>query len=407
MTGLLQDLRYALRQMRNSPGFTTVSVLTLGLGIGANTAIFSVVHHVLLAPLGFSQPDRLFAIAETTPEQGSAKNKVSGPDFVDFREQSRSFSHIAAMIPMFTWTWTGNGDPKIVKCTGATEDLFPMLGVRALIGRLYAEREYTYLNNDTIVVSYKFWKNQLGGDPHVIGRVLHFEDDAETVIGVLPPVPDLFPDTDVWPKLTIQPSWDFMKWRNNKFLTVVGRLKPGISPTVAERELSEILRRGPGQAQDARVDLTTLKESQVGSVRLQLQVIMAAVILVLLIACANVAALLLARTAKRAPGLAVRLGVGASPFRLARQLFVENFALVGSGCILGVFLASFGVRLTRIWSAYQLPRSEEVYVSGPVLWIAVGAVLMTTLLFTGVPFLVLRKLNVAWTLRSGRGETGR
>src|SRR5215472_13424300 len=221
----MNDFKFALRQLRKSPGFTLIAVLTLALGIGANTAIFSVVHHVLIEPLPFPNSERLYAVWARSDADGSTHIAASGPDFLDYREQNRSFARIAEYIPLFTFTWTGDGEPKLVNCTAASEELFPMLGIRPYLGRLYEPREYTYLENDTLVVSYRFWKNQLGGDPHVIGRVVHFEGQNQTIVGVLPPMSDLFPNTDVWPKLTIRPSWPYMQWRGNKFLRVVGELR--------------------------------------------------------------------------------------------------------------------------------------------------------------------------------------
>ncbi len=141
----------------------------------------------------------------------------------------------------------------MVNCTAATEDFFPMLGVKPFMGSLYTPREYTYLANDTVVVSYRFWKDKLGGDPHVLGRVLHFEEDSQTVIGVLPPMPDLFPETDVWAKLTTRPGWDFMKWRNNKFLTVMGRLRPDASPLAAQQVRPGNPGLAPGRAAELRL----------------------------------------------------------------------------------------------------------------------------------------------------------
>jgi putative ABC transport system permease protein len=167
----------------------------------------------------------------------------SGPDFRDYRDQNTVFSELAAVIPHFTFSWTGDGPPRTVNCAAPSYQFFAVMGIRPVLGRLYTPREYTYIQNDTILISWKFWREQLGGDPHAIGRSLRFEDVSSTIIGVLPPMPDLYGETDVWPKLTTEPSWDYMNWRANKFLDVIARLKPGANRSVAEQQLTSILRR--------------------------------------------------------------------------------------------------------------------------------------------------------------------
>ncbi len=267
LENLLQDLRYALRQMSKSPAFTLLTALILTLGIGINTAIFSLVYHILLEPLPFPQAEHLYAVWARSDAQGSTRIAASGPDFLDYQDQSRSFSRIAELIPYFTETWTGDGDPKLVNCTGISEDFFSLLGIRPYMGRFYTASEYTDLHTPSILVSYRFWKSRLGADPHVLGRVIRLGGAANTIVGVAPPLPDLFPNTDVWPELTTRPSWEFMKWRSNKFLSVIGRLKPGVTAAIAESELTGILRRAPGEPAGVRVQLIPLKEDVVGSVR--------------------------------------------------------------------------------------------------------------------------------------------
>ena len=210
MTGVLQDVRYALRQLRKSPGFTAVAVLTLTLGIGANTAVFSVVESVLLRPLPFQDSERLFAIWAAQKDQPD-KIGASMPEFQDYKDQSHSFEYIANMLSGWTFTWTGHGEPRTVNCTGISYDFFPMLGVKPYLGRLYTPEEY-HVDGVQVVISHRFWKEQLGGDPHVIGRTLDLDGTPQTVIGVMPTLPDLFPETDVWAKdvpakLALLPHW--------------------------------------------------------------------------------------------------------------------------------------------------------------------------------------------------------
>src|SRR5271165_456353 len=272
MTGLLQDFRYALRQLRKSPGFAAVAVVTLALGIGANTAIFSVIQGVLLQPLPFHASDRLFAVWAESPEEKSVKTGASGPDFQDYKEQSHSFDGLAEVLPHFTYTLAGQGEPRTVICTGISYDFFPMLGMKPLLGRLYTPEEY-HTDGVQVVISERFWRGQLGGDPHVLGRVLNLGGDDETVIGVMPVLPGLFPDTDVWAKVI--PDFAWMRLRGNKFLTVLGRTKPGVSRAQAEQDLTAILRRPAGASSSAMVRLVPLKDEMVGQVRGELNIIAA------------------------------------------------------------------------------------------------------------------------------------
>jgi len=403
----MNDFKFALRQLRKSPGFTLVAVLTLALGIGANTAIFSLVYHTLIEWLPFPNSERLYAVWAKSDLSGSSRIVASGPDFLDYREQNHSFAHIAEYTPHFTFTWTGDGEPKLVNCTAASEELFSMLGIRPFLGRLYEPREYTYLQNDTIIVSHRFWRNQLGSDPHVIGRVVHFEDESQTIIGVLPPgMAELFPDTDVWPKLTTSPSWAYMQWRENKFLRVVGELQPGVSPNVAEQDLTSILRRAPGEPADIKVELVPLKDDLVGNVRLPLQVTLAAVLVVLLVTCINVAALLLARAVKRQTEMALRLSLGASQWRITRQLLVEAMLLSGLSFPLGILLGWSGLHLITQFPGLQLPRMESIHLNAPVLLVTVAIATGSTLFFGWIPSMRFSRLHLSSALQARGAELG-
>jgi len=406
--GFGDDIQFGLRMLRKQPGFTVVVILTLGIGIGATTAMLSVVQDVLIRPLPYAHSDRLYAIWVSSESTGQTHVAASGPDFEDYLDQSRSFAHLAEYIPRFTFTWTGDGEPKLVTCTSVSEDFFPMLGIRPYLGRLYEPREYTYLENDTLIVSYNFWKNQLGGDPRVIGRVVHFEGVAETIIGVLPPLRDLFPDTDVWPKHTVRPSWPYMKWRGNKFLRVMGELKPGVTPAMAEEDLTTILQRVPEEPRDVRVHLVPLKRDLVRNVRLPLLATLCAAALILVVACINVAALLLARAVKRQGEMAVRLSLGAGLWRIAQQLMTEGMLPSVAGCTVGLLIAWSVIRLLSQIPNLPLPRIDEIHLNGPALLATVAVTIATTLLFGWIPSLSVSQLSLSSALRTRGGEgTGR
>lgn len=402
-----RDVLYALRQMRKSPGFTVLTTTILTLGIGINTAIFSVVYQVLLRPLPFPHPEQLVAVWARSEAEGKARIAASGPDFLDYQDQNRSFAQMVEFIPYFSETWTGNGDPKLLRCTGISEGFFSMLGIEPYLGRFYTAKEYSDLHNPTIVVSYRFWKSRLGGDPHVLGRVIHSDGTVNTIIGVAPPLPDLFPDTDVYPELTTRPSWEFMHWRKNKFLWVMGRLKPGVTASMAAQDLTWILGRAPGEPGDVRVQLVPLRDELVGSVRMQLQLMVLAVVLVLLVACINVAALLLARSARRSTEMAVRLSLGAGHRRLRWQLLTEGLVLTVVACSPGVVAAWAALRVLPRIPGLGVPRLEGVSLNGAALLTTGGIAVLTTLLFGWAPSLLFPRLNLVSTLRSGRVSTGR
>jgi predicted permease len=404
MSGLLQDVRYALRQLRKSLGFASIAILTLALGIGANTAIFSVIQGVLLRPLPFHDPDHLFAVWAESAEDKSIKTGASGPDFADYKEQNHSFENLASLLPDFTYTLVGQGEPRTVICTGTSYDFFPMLGMRPLLGRLYTPEEY-HTDGVQVVISERFWKQQLGGDPHILGRVLNLGGDDATVIGVMPTIPDLFPDTDVWAKNI--PDFEWMRLRGNKFLTVIGRTKPGVSQSQAEQDLTAILRRAPGASPNAAVKLVPLKNEVLGQVRAELNIIGAAVGVVLLIACVNVIGLLLARAAKRQSEIAVRLGLGASRRRILQQFVVENLLLSLFGGALGIGLALWGVRLTTSLNFGNLPRGQSIHVNGTALGLALLLTLLTSLPLAWGPSAIFSRLDVTSALRTGRAQVGK
>jgi putative ABC transport system permease protein len=404
--GVADDLRFGLRMLAKNPGFAVIAILTLAIGIGASTAMLSVVQDVLMRPLPYGHAGRLYAIYSSSGSTGQTRIAASGPDFLDYREQNRSFAHIAEYLPHFTFTWTGDGEPALVNCAAASEDFFATLGIRPYLGRLYEPKEYTYFTNDTMIVSYRFWKDQLGGDPHVIGRRIRLQGESVAIIGVLPPMSELFPDTDVWPKLTTRPSYPFMQWRGNKFLNVVGELRAGVTPAIAEEDLTTILRRAPEETRDVRVRLVPLKDDLIGNVRLPLFASLAAASLILLVACINVAALLLARAVKRQGEMALRLSLGAGHARIVQQLVTEAMLLSAIGCAAGLLFAWGILRvLTRI-PGLPLPRLDSVHLNTPAVVATVAITVTITLLFGWIPSLSFSRLNLSSALRARRLEPG-
>ena len=404
---LLGDLRYGWRGMRRAPGFYTMAVLMLALGIGLNSAIFSVFAQVLLSPLHFADPGRLYIVSSHAASLGDARRSNSGPDFRDYRDQNTVFSEVGAAIPHFSEPWSGDGPPRVLNCAAGSQQFFNVLGLRPVLGRLFTPDEYHSLHNSSVIISWKFWKEQFGGDPQVIGRTLNIEDVPSVIVGVLPPMPDLYSGIEVWDKMSTEPAWPFMNWRANKFLDVVARLKPGVSRGVAEQQLTAILRRGEGEPNDVQAQLTPLKDFIVGPVTKQLNIIMAGVALVLLVTCMNTAALLLSRAVKRSPELAIRLGLGASRARIRQQLLVEGLLLSAIGGALGLALASMSVGLVKQIPGLALPRLDGLHLNVPAVSISIGLVALTSVLFAVLPASVLSGLDLSSGLRSGRTETGK
>ena len=402
---LLADVRYSVRGMRRSPGFYSLAVLMLALGIGINAAIFSVFANVLLAPLQFPDAGSLYVVSSHAASLGDARRASSGPDFRDYRDQNTVFSGVAAVVPHFSEPWTGDGPPRVLSFAAGTEQFFAVMGIRPVMGRLFAPEEYKALNNSTALISWKFWKEQLGGDPHVIGRTLIIEDGRSIIVGVLPPMADLYSDVDVWQ--TLNTEWPSMKWRANKFLDVIGRLKSGISRSVTEQQLTSILRRGEGEPSDVQVQLTPLKDFIVGPVTHQLHIIMAAVAVVLLVTCMNTAALLLSRTVRRSPELAVRLGLGASRGRIRQQLLVEGLLLSAIGGAAGLGLASLSMGLVQQLPALILPRLHDLHLNLAALFASIAVVGLTSIVFAVLPASALSSLNIASSMHGARTETGR
>jgi predicted permease len=399
---LVQDLRFAWRTLRKDFGFTIVAVLTVALGVGANTAIFTVFNGVLLQPLAYRDPGQLYGIWISQPEQ-AGRIGGSGPDFADFHDQAKSFDQVGATLG-FSLVFMLGGEPKRVHPTAVSPEIFPMLGVRPLLGREFVPEEYRP-GDSAVMLSYDFWQREFGGDRNILDRTIYNVSEDERrglhVVGVMPRLPDFFPETDVW--VTLVPQFEFMHWRGNRFLRVFGRLKHGVSRAQAEQELTAILREPPENPRNLSVTLSPLRDDLVGSrIRPILILLMSAVGLVLLIASLNVATLLLARSEVRRHEIDLRIMLGAGRLRLLQQLFTENLVLASLGGLLGILFALGLTQLLLRIGSEQLPRNQNIAISLPVLLFTLLITLAGSLLFGMAPALALIREHRALTLGGSR-----
>jgi putative ABC transport system permease protein len=404
---LLQDLRYAFRLLAKSPGFTAIAVLTLALGIGANTAIFTVVNAVLLRPLEFRDPARLVMVAEKSQYPTLS---TSYQNYVDWRDQSHSFESLEATRGA-TITLTGAGEPERLNLRMATAPLFPLLGVNAVIGRTFLTEEDRAGGAPVVLLSYGLWQRRFGGARDVLGKSVTLDSRPYTVIGVLPSGFELLQTADVF--LPFAP-WaktlpDDRNWHPGIF--VIGRLKDGVTKEQARTEMVGITKRleeqYPLYNMGTSADVVVLQDQLVQNVRPALMLLLGAVGAVLLIACVNVANLLLSRATGRGREVAIRTSMGASRWRLIRQLITESLLLSLAGGILGLFFAQAALGPLLKLSASSVPAVFAVTLDRWVLVFTLGVSLLTGLVFGIVPALCTAKLDLRETLNEGsRGSTG-
>jgi putative ABC transport system permease protein len=407
MATLISDLRYALRQLARHPGFTLVAVSTLALGVGANTALFSVVHGVLLAPLAFPQAERLVSICETN-EVTRGFCVASPPDVADWAAQSRTIERIGLAR---SWTFTLVDALGREGITGgyATPGYFAALGVRPAMGRLFAADEAGPDNGNVVVLGNAVWRSRFGADSGVIGRAITLDGRSYTVIGVLPAdthVPHLGM-VQLWTALPFSPRDESNRhWRGFR---VVGRLAPGASVADAARELGIIQQRlavaHPVTNAGWGVAVSSLHESVVGNVRPTLMLLLGAVLLVLVIACVNVAGLTLARATGRAHEFAVCAALGAGRWPIVRRLLAEGWVLGVAGGGIGIAVAAWGIGVFTALAPPGIPRIDEVHIDVPVLAFAAGLSLLAALLATVLPAIRMARAAPAAVLReSGEGH---
>jgi putative ABC transport system permease protein len=407
METLLQDLRYAFRLLTNSPVFTGIAIVTLALGIGANTAIFSVVNAVLLRPLAFRDASRLVLVAEKSKYPTIS---TSYENYVDWRDQSHSLESLEATRGA-TITLTGAGEPERLNARMMTAGIFPLLGVDARFGRTFRAEEDRAGGSPVVLLSYGLWQRRFGGSPEVIGKSLTLDAQPYTIVGVLPRGFEVLQPADVFLPFT---PWaktlpDDRNWHPGIF--TIGRLKPGVSREQARTEMVGITKRLEEQYPEfntgTSADVVGLQEQMVQNVRPALMLLIGAVSFVLLIACANVANLLLARAAVRGREVAIRTSMGATRWRVVRQLLTESVLISLAGGALGLLLAWAALGPLLKISADSVPQAFSVGLDGWVLAFTLGVSVVTGLVFGIVPALRTAKLDLRETLNEGsRGSTG-
>ncbi|HEX6536984.1 MAG TPA: ABC transporter permease [Gemmatimonadaceae bacterium] len=405
---LRQDAAFALRTLRKTPGFTAVAILTLALGIGANTAIFSVVRGILLRPLPFAEPARLVVVPAL---YNGTRSTVSPANFYDWRAENGSFTGMAALTGNSA-VLTGHGNPERLTGFDASPDLFRILGVRALAGRsVFTPDEGAFQGPHVVLLRESLWRTRFGADPGIVGSTIVLDGVPTTVVGVVPDQGAWPSKAQMWRPLTFDPK-ELPKTRGAVYLTVVARLRPGVTLERADADMRAISRRleqrYPESDTHASATVVPLREWIVGNLRTPLLVLLGAVGFVLLIVCANVANLFLVRAAAREPEIAVRTALGAGRARLVRQLVTESTVLSLIGGIGGVLFALWGTRaLVRVAPA-SIPRLDAVHVDALVLAFTLVVSVLTGIVFGLIPARQVVRPDLSATLReSGRGSKAR
>ena len=409
MQGLLHDARYSIRMLRKSPGFTTVAVIALALGIGANCAIFSVVNAVLLRPLSFKDPEGLVRIWGKFDKAGIPKNWISEPELLDLQEQNQTFENIAAYQSGGV-NLTTTSEPVRVNSASVNASLFSVLGVQPTNGRTFLDEEDQPGRGKVVLVSDGLWRTRFGSDPALLGKTIGLSGDSYTVIGIMP-AGFRFPDeAGLWVPLAIDRA--HLDDRGSHGLEVVARLKSGLTLPQAQADLTNIAatleQRYPNNYSDSGWGLypVSMLEEFVGNVRPALRILLGAVVFVLLIACANVANLLLARATVREKELAIRAALGAGRRRLIQQLLTESVLLSMLGGLFGLLLAYFGVRLFVLLGPRDIPRLDEIGLDGRVFGFSLLIAVATGLVFGLAPALQISKPDLQDAMKEGgRGSS--
>jgi putative ABC transport system permease protein len=402
---MFNDFRYALRLLLKNPGFTALVVLILALGIGANTAIFSLVNAVLLRPLPYPEPDRLVTLWERNLKEGG-KHLVSPADFFDLQTSTQSFEYLAALYPP-GFNLTGVNEPERISGARVSASIFPTLGVKPFLGRTFNPEEDRPGTERTVILSHGLWERRFGSDPLIVGKTATLSGNPYTIVGVLPAgftTPGLFGNNtpDAWAPIGLDPN---ITSRKARYLRIYGRLKPRVTVQQAQVEMDALSQRlsqaYPETNAHVGVLLVSMHEQVTGDVRQALLLLLGAVGFVLLVACANVANLLLSRSIQRRREVALRSALGASPGRILRQMLTESLLLSMLGGFAGLLLAAWSRDLLVALGSDRLPRLQEIPLDHWVLGFSLAASLLTGILFGLAPALQALKLDLNQTLKGG------
>lgn len=409
METLLQDLRFGVRTLVKSPGFAIVALLTLALGIGANSAIFSVVNAILLRPLAYKNPEQLVLVNHNYTKI-NLKASVSAFGYAHYRDNAKSFESIAA-ISGWAANLTGEGEPERLTGQTVTANFFELLGANAAMGRTFAVGEDSEGKNRVVVLSHGFWQRRFGGDKNILNKPLSLNGENYTVVGVMPESfqygREIGMIIDLWSPIVFTPDQLSSNSITNEFLAVMGRLRAGVSQQQAQAEMHNIaanLRQQYMQGADASnwdLLLTSFREQVVGDISTMLWIVMLVVGFVLLIACANVANLLLARASARQKEIAVRTALGAGRWRIIRQLLTESVLLSVVGGGLGLLIGYWGVKALVSLNQDRIPRANEISLDWKVLLFTFGVSILTGVLFGIVPAIQTTKTDLHETLKEG------
>ena len=410
MAALLQDLRYGIRTLAKNPGFTIVAVLTLALGIGANTAIFSVVDAVLLRPLPYPQSERLFVVYQTLPQDPAQNTGVSYPNYLDWTQQNQAFDSIAAARGN-SQALSGQGEPTYIESGSVTSNYFDVLRVKPMLGRTLQSSDDALDASPVVVMSETLWRARFGADPAIVGKTITLEQHAVTVAGIVPAyfhpsVPDSA--AQLWVPLRQDGVFSDMHGRRaGHYLAVLGRLKPGVTAAQAQSEMAALQDRlaeqYPNENKGWGIRVVSLQADMAGNVRAALLVLLGAVGFVFLIACANVASLQLARAASRRKEIAIRVALGAGRQRLLRQFLTESVLLSFIGGAVGLVLAYEALQGLIAWLPADLPRVSEIHVDARVLAFGLALSVLSGVIFGLAPAWHSSESRLAEALEGARG----
>jgi putative ABC transport system permease protein len=405
---MLNEIRYALRQLMKAPSFTAVAIITLALGIGACTAIFSVVNTVLLRPLDNPDPDRIVIIRETQLPQ-FPEFSVSPPNYLDWEKQAKSYEHLAAYAGA-TLNMTGDGEPQRLTAIKATAHYFEVMGIKPILGRMLLPEEDAPGKNHVVVLSYGFWQRVFGGARDVVGKAIQLNGEPYNVVGVGPAGFSVSSKLDVWTPMAFKPDETANDARGGHYINVVGRLKPGVSVAQARAELTviadQLAKQYPDPQKGWGIFMMPLQDYLVRDVKPVLYTLLGAVGCVLLIACANLANLLLARATARHREISIRAALGAGRGRLIRQLLTESVVLALCGGAAGVLLARWGLDTLLALAPTSLPRISEIHLDSGVLFFSLALSIVTGLVFGIAPAWLAARTDMNEALKQGsRGST--